>query len=256
MLPERAFTVTLIEKRVWREGLVSLRFARPAEFHFKPGQFARIGLTGEDGTYVGRAYSTASRPEDPFIEFFIVAIEGGALSPRLTALEVGDEAVLEAEPMGFMTPDRIGGGSVLWLLSSGTGLAPFIGLIRNEEIWKEWPTVVAVHSVRNCEDLAYEDFFKEVSEDPRLAGAEGRRLCYIPVVTREKTEHLSERIPALIESGALEEAAGVRFDSEESRVMLCGNPDMVQDVRNLLKKQGFVSPRRGNPGNLLAETLW
>lgn len=252
---ENTYSVKLLERRQWREGLVSLRFEKPEGFVFKPGQFARLGLETPDG-YVARAYSMASLPSEPFLEFFIVAVPGGVLSPRLTSLKAGESVFLEKELFGNMIPTRIPGGNTLWMLASGTGLAPFISICRDESMWQMWPTHILVHSVRKAEDLAYIDKIQSIAADSSLGGGKGRKLIHIPVVTREATEFLSQRIPALIEQGVLADKAGVPMDPENSRILLCGNPEMIQSVRDTLKPLGFKAPRRGNPGNLLSENLW
>lgn len=123
---ENTYSIKLLERRQWREGLVSLRFEKPEGFVFKPGQFARLGLETPDG-FVARAYSMASLPSEPYLEFFIVAVPGGVLSPRLTGLKArASLSAWEKELFGNMIPTRIPGGNTLWMLSSGTGLAPFI----------------------------------------------------------------------------------------------------------------------------------
>ena len=157
---------------------------------------------------------------------------------------------------GSLLSDRLPASQNLWCLSTGTGLAPFLSILRQESAWEKWPTIVLVHSVRLAEDLAYTQLIQKIKDDSSLGGASGRNLVYIPVVTREATQFLSRRIPDLIRSGNLAETAGVKFDSSVSSVLLCGNPAMIKEVRALLKPLGFQAPRRGEPGNLIAENLW
>lgn len=259
MIPQKAVPIKLLQKQVWREGLVSLRFEKPDSFTFKPGQFVRLGIEKDfaEGTaYEGRPYSMASLPEDPFLEFFIVEVQGGRVSGALTSLEPGQSCYLEPELWGSMLPERIPGGNTLWCISSGTGLAPFMSILQDESIWKQWPNIVLVHSVRYSEDLAYNNLIQKFTDDSRFGANPSNSFCYVPVITREATQFLSQRIPALIESGDLEATAERKLDPVESRVLLCGNPDMLKSARNVLKTKGFVSPRRGQPGNLLAENLW
>lgn len=259
MIPQGALAIKLLQKHVWREGLVSLRFERPKSFTFKPGQFVRLGIEkdfGEGTSYEGRPYSMASLPTDPYLEFFVVEVQGGKVSGALTSLMPGQCCYLEPDLWGSMIPERIPGGNTLWCISSGTGLAPFISILQDENTWKQWPNIVLVHSVRYSEDLAYSHQIQEFTDDSRFGANPKNSFCYVPVITREATQFLSQRIPALIECGALEETAEQRLNPEQSRVLLCGNPEMVKAVRELLKTKGFVSPRRGQPGNLLAENLW
>ena len=255
-MENRRVSVRLLEKRTWREGLVSLRIEKPEGFSFEPGRFVRLGLDVTDGQYVARAYSMVSLPEDPFIEFFIVEVKNGLLSPRLCALNAGQSLFIEPELWGSLLPSRLPAGENLWCLTTGTGLAPFLSILRDEHAWLKWHTIVLVHSVRLSEDLAYTGIIEKIATDSSLGGANGHKLIYVPVVTREATQFLSRRIPDLIENGELEDNCGVRLDPESSRVMLCGNPNMILSVRSILKPLGFKAPRRNEPGNLLAENLW
>lgn len=254
----KSLPVRLLEKRVWRRGLVSLRFQKPDGFSFTPGQFVKLGLDlpQSEGGSLRRAYSPVSLPEDPYIEFFIVEVPGGALSGRLVAMHPGEDAILETELWGSLLPSRLSASETLWCLSSGTGVAPFIGILREPQTWQKWPHAVLVHSVRFAEDLAYTREISEIQASSALGGAPGRSLKYVPVVTREATQFLSGRIPDLIAEGLLEDEAQAKLEPETSRVMLCGNPKMIEAVRAQLKPLGFKAPRRTAPGNLLSENLW
>lgn len=258
-MSENRLQVKLLQKQVWRKGLVSLRLEKPENFSFTPGQFLRLGLDIEVNgvkTYTARGYSVVSTPQDPFLEFFIVRVEGGTLSPKLTSLEPGASLWLETDLWGSLIAERLAPSRNLWCLSSGTGLAPFLSILRQESVWQKWSTVVLVHSVRLAEDLAYTGLIQQIQADSSLGGGAGRKFVYVPLVTREATQFLSRRIPELITSGELSESASVAFDKASSSVLLCGNPSMVKDVRALLKPMGFQAPRRGQPGNLIAENLW
>lgn len=258
-MSENRTKVRLLQKQVWRKGLVSIRVTKPEGFTFTPGQFVRLGLDIEANgktEYAARGYSLASVPSDPFLEFFIVEVPNGLVSPRLCALEAGSELWLETDLWGSLLPDRLPASQNLWCLSTGTGLAPFISILRQESVWKKWPTIVLVHSVRLAEDLAYTQLIQKIKDDSSFGGGSGRSLIYVPVVTREATQFLSRRIPDLISTGDLAETVGIKFDSSASSVLLCGNPAMIKEVRALLKPMGFQAPRRGEPGNLIAENLW
>ncbi len=258
MIPSGTVQIKLIQKQIWREGLVSLRFSKPEGYTFKPGQFARVGkLLGEsDEAYVSRPYSFASLPTDPYLEFLIVAVPKGVLSSLLVETIPGKSVYFEPELWGQMLPERIPGGTNLWCLCTGTGLAPFISILRDEETWKKWPKIILVHSVREVEDLCYSHQIEEFNQNAMYGGAEGHYFRYIPIVTRGATQFLSRRIPLLLEEGSLQNEAGIPLDSENSRVLICGNPEMVKATRKLLKERGFSAPRQGKPGNLLAENLW
>ena len=168
--------VRLLQKQVWRKGLVSIRVTKPEGFTFTPGQFVRLGLDIEANgktEYAARGYSLASVPSDPFLEFFIVEVPNGLVSPRLCALEAGSELWLETDLWGSLLPDRLPASQNLWCLSTGTGLAPFISILRQESVWEKWPTVVLVHSVRLAEDLAYTQLIQKIKDDSSLGGGSG-----------------------------------------------------------------------------------
>lgn len=258
-MQQAPIAITLLEKREWRKGLVSLRFEKPEGFTFKSGQFVRLGLDlNVEGVsqYVARAYSMASTPEENFLEFFITAVPNGTLSGPLCELQAGHKAYLEPQLWGQMIPERIPATKNLWLLSSGTGLAPFISILKEEQTWKKWPHIILVHSVSYSEDLAYSEQIEKFASYSNYGGAEGRRFSYLPIVTKEATQFLSRRIPLLINDGELTDQAQEPLNSEDSSVMICGNPQMVKDVRALLKPLGFKAPRQASAGNLLAENLW
>ncbi len=246
----------------WSPGLISFRLSRSADYRFAAGQFARLGLNlpdpaAPDGMKrVSRAYSMVSSPEDDFLEFYLIVIPGGEFSSRIDSMAVGDEVEVERSPYGFLTVDRFPGGRDLWLLATGTGLSPYLSIARDPLTWSQWDRIVIVHSVRTAAELAYAEQIAEIGRDPRFGAAPGKSLRYVPVVTREPGPWLAQRIPQAIESGALESAAACRLDPELSRVMICGNPEMVKTTRATLAGRGFKSPRRGNPGNLVVENYW
>lgn len=200
-----------------------------------------------------RGYSIASAPENPVLEFFITEVEGGALSPRICALEPGDEVLLDGDAEGALTPSRIPGGDTLWLLATGSGLSPFASIIRSSAVWDAWKDIVLVESVRKIEEAA-------LARELVLSLPADRRPKLIVTTTREEDParqgDLTGRIPDLLKSGALEKAAGREITPEKSRLMLCGNPDFIADARATLKARGIVSPRFGKPGQLVVENFW
>lgn len=141
-MSENRTKVRLLQKQVWRKGLVSIRVTKPEGFTFTPGQFVRLGLDIEENgktEYAARGYSIASVPSDPFLEFFIVEVPQGLVSPRLCALEAGSELWLETDLWGSLLPERLPASQNLWCLSTGTGLAPFLSILRQESVWKNGP---------------------------------------------------------------------------------------------------------------------
>lgn len=157
---------------------------------------------------------------------------------------------------GYLTTARFVGGKDLWMLSSGTGLAPFLSILRDPSVWEQYENLIVVHSARHAGELAYRDAIAAIAHGEPFAG-QSTRLHYVPVVTRECSPvALVARIPQLIEDGRLEAAAGVRLDLERSRIMVCGNPQMTDDLRGLLTARGFQVSRRATPGQLAFENYW
>lgn len=239
----------------WNDGLMSLRIHRDAAYGFVPGQFARIGLKKEDGEVIWRAYSIVSAPHEAFLEFFLVIVPTGEFSSRVAKLKLGDTMLVEKQSQGFLTADRFKDGRDLWLMSTGTGLAPYISMVRDHVLWQQFENIVIVLSVRERSDLGYTEELKFLADNsPRPGGA---KLQFVTTLTRDKLEGaLSGRINALIESGELERAAALPLMDEHSRFMLCGNPEMVEGMRALLKSRGFRMNRKLEPGHIIVENYW
>ncbi len=247
---------TIIEKRPWTSGLFSFRTSRNRAFRFVPGQFARLGQRKPDGTTLWRAYSMVSAPYDEHLEFFSIVVPDGEFTTILAQLDVGDEILIDKTAFGFLTTDRFRPARDLWLLATGTGLAPFLSILQDPAIWVDYENVIVVHSVRTAAELTYRDEMQALVEHP-LVGDAARRLRYVPVVTREHPPGaLDARIPALIRDGRLEATVGIGLDTGQSRIMICGNPDMVRDTRAALKERGFALSRRERPGQLAVENAF
>lgn len=253
-------TLRLIERRALTPRQHLLRFAKPEGFAFKPGQFIRLGLPDQEkpGDFIWRGYSIASAPADATLDFLITSVLGGKLSPRLVALEPGSEALLDGGAEGALTPERIPGGRTLWLLATGSGLSPFVSILKDPNACAAWDDVVLVLSARTRLDAAPA---RMLAAGELGALPEGRRLTVYLALTREadirpEEGEFSGRIPALIESGVLEAASARRFTPEDARVLLCGNPGFIDETRKALKARGIVSPRFGKPGQLVVENFW
>jgi ferredoxin--NADP+ reductase len=255
-------TITWIKP--WTDHLFSFRITRDPGYRFKPGQFARLGVYRADGVkgprYIWRAYSIVSADYDEFLEFYSIVVPDGDFTTRLAELREGDEIFIEKLSYGFLTLDRFELGQDLWLLSSGTGLAPFISILQDLGAWEQYERLIIVHSVRNANELAYRDtveaFRSHAVFGDELAANPGK-LVYVPIVTREAVpDALRARIPALLGSGALEARAGVKLDHTRSRIMICGNPAMVDDIRHHLQNAGYRVSRRGEPGHMAVENYW
>lgn len=237
----------------WTPTLFSFTMTRPAYFKFTAGQFARIGLkVGEE--LVVRAYSVVSSPFDETLEFFSIVVPDGAFTSNLQHLKVGDELYLEKIPYGYLTLARYQQPLPhdLWLLATGTGLAPFLSMLQDFDTWSKYQKINLVYSVRTAAELAYVDRIQEIAE---TFGEGHNGFKFIPIITRDPSAPLHDRLPILIENGELEKTAGIELNPATSHVMLCGNPQMVDDTKEALKCRGLTMNRRGE-GNIAVENYW
>lgn len=237
----------------WTPTLFSFTMTRPAHFKFTAGQFARIGLkVGEE--LVVRAYSVVSSPFDETLEFFSIVVPDGAFTSNLQHLKVGDELYLEKIPYGYLTLARYQQPLPhdLWLLATGTGLAPFLSMLQDFDTWSKYQKINLVYSVRTSAELAYVDRIQEIAE---TFGEGHNGFKFIPIITRDPSAPLHDRLPILIENGELEKSAGIELNPATSHVMLCGNPQMVDDTKEALKRRGLTMNRRGE-GNIAVENYW
>jgi ferredoxin--NADP+ reductase len=237
----------------WTDELYSVRVAAP-QVQFNAGQFARLALPappGEKEAMIGRPYSFVNPPHDSPHEFYFIVVPGGPLTPRLAALQPGDSLWLGPRANGFFTLAEVPATESLWCIATGTGLGPFLSMLRTDEPWDKFGRVVLVHGVRHARELTYQDAIAGIRA--ARAGA----FTYIPMVTREPHPHaLAGRIPAAIEDGRLEARASLALTAENAHVMLCGNPAMVDDVQLVLDRRGMRRHRRREPGHVTLETYW
>ena len=237
----------------WTPTLFSFTMTRPAHFKFTAGQFARIGLKVGDELVV-RAYSVVSSPFDETLEFFSIVVPDGAFTSNLQHLKVGDELYLEKIPYGYLTLARYQQPLPhdLWLLATGTGLAPFLSMLQDFDTWSKYQKINLVYSVRTAAELAYVDRIQEIAE---TFGEGHIGFKFISIITRDPSAQLHDRLPVLIENGELEKVAGIELSPATSHVMLCGNPEMVDDTKDALKRRGLTMNRRGE-GNIAVENYW
>lgn len=235
-------------KKIWADGLFTLEIRAPEVLPFEPGQFLQLGLELEDG-HLHRPYSVAS-PHGELLDFFIVLVEDGRLTPLLWNMDVGDEIDISAKAAGSFTLCKAPDASVLWLVATGTGLAPYIAMLRTENPWSRYEKIIIVHGVRHGSDLAYqEELAQFLSEHPN-------RFAYVPVVSRENVpDALDGRITTCIRNGSLEERAKQEFSSD-CCVMMCGNPDMLNEAEELLAERGIKKHKRKEPGQVVIERYW
>jgi len=239
--------------RRWTDRLHSLEVEAPA-VEFIAGQFARLALPAPPDAkepMLGRPYSFVNPPDAPKHEFYFNVVPEGPFSPRLAALAIGDPIWLGPRANGFFSVGEVPAADALWCISTGTGIGPFLSILRTAEPWEKFARVVLVHAVRIAEDLTYQDVIGGVARTH--AGA----FAYVPVVSRElHPGALPGRIPALIADGRLESRAGLVLSPENSHAMLCGNPAMVDDVQIALAQRGMRRHRRKEPGHVTLETYW
>ena len=265
---------TVLSKTVWlSDKLFSLKVSRDPAFHFAPGQFARLGLSiGAADTLTPnewRAYSMVSHPSEDALEFFAVVVPDGKFSPTLASLAPGDTLWINKTVFGFLTLDQFANGEDLWLVSTGTGLSAYISMLREASAWQRFKRIVVLHGVRHASELAYRDELLRLQNQHSALGerTDKTALVYLPVTSQEPLkpelssaitpQHLSaNRLTTLLARGELEERTGITLDPERSRIMLCGNPAMVTEMRALLAERGFAAGRRGVAGNLAVENYW
>ncbi|MHA3891020.1 ferredoxin--NADP reductase [Acinetobacter sp. GXMZU3951] len=250
---EKFSVETVLSVQRWTNTLFSFTMTRPAHFKFTAGQFARIGLKVGDELVV-RAYSIVSSPFDETLEFFSIVVPDGAFTSNLQHLQVGDALYLEKIPYGFLTLARyqLPLPQDLWLLATGTGLAPFVSMLQDFETWSKYQQIHLVYSVRTEAELAYVERIQEIAQS---FGEGHTGFKFVPIITRDPHAALHDRLPILIENGALEQAVGCQLNPASSHVMLCGNPQMVEDTKEALKARGLTMNRRGE-GNIAVENYW
>lgn len=190
---------------------------------------------------------------DEHLEFFSGVVPGGAFTSRLAQPREGDRILVERRSYGFLTTERFAAGNDLWMLATGTGLAPFLSILHDFETWERYENLVLVQSVRTQSELAYEELIEGFDESEYYAEF-AHKLRYVRIVTREPVPGaLRDRVTRLLASSVLEENVGIRLDHDRSRTMLCGNPEMVEDSRRILVECGYPLSRRGEPGHLAVE---
>jgi len=239
----------VVENIKWTDTLYSLRVSADIA-PFSAGQFGRLAME-IDGKPLGRPYSFVNSPDDDVLEFYSIVVPEGPLSPKLHSLQPGDPVLVGPKGGGFFTLDMVPEADQLWMLSTGTALGPFLSILGTEEPWKRYKKIVLVHAVRLGEELTYQERIKHhAAEKPDV-------FQYIPFVSREDYDGaIPGRVPAAIESGTLEERAGLKLHPENSQVMICGNPDMVRDTQEALAGRGFTPNTRKEKGHITTENYW
>ncbi len=237
----------------WTDTLFSFRTTRSQSLRYINGQFTMIGLEVE-GRPLVRAYSMVSPNYDEQLEFFSIKVQNGPLTSRLQHLKVGDTILVGRKPTGTLIHDNLLPGRHLYLLGTGTGLAPFMSIIRDPDTYERFEKVVLIHGCRTVAELAYEDLItRDLPEDEFLGEGVREKLIYYPTVTREDFRNTG-RITDLMASGKLYADIGLPpLDIDADRVMMCGSPAMIQDIRALLDGYGFSEGNMSEPGHYVIE---
>jgi len=238
----------------WNDTLFSFRTTRDPALRFRNGHFVMLGLPVE-GKPLMRAYSVASANHDEHLEFFSIKVSNGPLTSRLQHLQPGDEVIVGRKPVGSLVLDDLRPGRHLFLLSTGTGLAPFISIIQDPDAYERFEKVVLIHGVRQVSELAYAQFIEhDLPSNEYIGELVRERLVYYPTVTREPFRNQG-RLTEVIESGRLFADTGLpSLDPALDRAMICGSAAMLADSCKLLDARGFqISPRQGELGDYVIE---
>ena len=237
----------------WTDRLFTFTTTRDPSLRFSNGHFTMIGLRVNDKPLL-RAYSIASANYEEHLEFLSIKVDNGPLTSRLQHIQVGDTIIVGRKPTGTLLTDYTLPGKRLYLLGTGTGLAPFLSIIRDPETYEKFEKVILVHGVRQVDELAYHDMVTEHLPNHEFLGDLVRsQLLYYPTVTRESYRNMG-RITELIETGKLESDLGLPpINAAEDRVMLCGSPHMLTDLKHLLESRGFKEGNTSTPGDFVIE---
>jgi ferredoxin/flavodoxin---NADP+ reductase len=248
-----------IEERVltvhhWTDRLFSFTTTRDTGFRFSNGHFTMIGLRQPNGKPLLRAYSIASANYEEHLEFLSIKVPDGPLTSQLQHIQPGDTIVMGRKPTGTLLLDYLLPGKNLYLMGTGTGLAPWMSIIRDPETYERFEKVILMHGVRQVEELAYRDYItQELPQHEFLGEMVSNQLIYYPTVTREPFERQG-RIGDLIESGQVARELGLpELNPETDRVMICGSPEMLKTLKELCEKRGFKEGNTSTPGDFVIE---
>ncbi|MGF7161195.1 ferredoxin--NADP+ reductase [Rhodoligotrophos appendicifer] len=244
---------TVLDVRHWTDRLFSFKTTRDASFRFENGQFVMIGLA-VNGKPLLRAYSMASANHEESLEFFSIKVPNGPLTSQLSKISKGDEILVGAKPTGTLVQASLLPGKRLYLVATGTGVAPFTSVIKDPEIYERFDVVVLIHGCRFIEELSFgREVVESLKDDEYLSEIIGDRLIYYPTVTREDYLHRG-RVTELLDTGIVARDTGLpALDAAEDRVMICGGPAVLADMCGLLDARGFEEGALSKPGTYVIE---
>ena len=239
----------VVGQRQWNDRLYSLYI--DAEIApYEAGQFAKLGLE-ISGEIIGRPYSLVNPPDRRPLEFYYIRVPDGPLTSALVKLQQGDRILVSPRANGFMIIDEVPQSRHLWLMATGTGVGPFLAMLDTPKLWQRFEKVVLVYAVRTLSELSYQQRIADV------VARHGERFAYVPFISREVSDFaMPGRIPDAIVDHRLETRAGLLLAAEDSQVMMCGNPQMVEDTMQVLIERGFKKHRRKDPGQITVESYW
>jgi ferredoxin--NADP+ reductase len=245
---------TVLSVHHWTDRLFSFKTTRDETLRFSNGHFTMIGLRLEGGKPLLRAYSIVSANYEDHLEFLSIKVQDGPLTSRLQHIQVGDKIVVGKKPTGTLLIDYLLPGKNLYLFGTGTGVAPFLSIVRDPETYERFEKVILVHGVRQVAELAYHDYLsQELPAHEFLGEMVSAQMLYYPTVTREPFR-TQGRIPELIQSGKMQADLGLpTFDPANDRAMLCGSPAMLRELKELLEARGFTEGNTTKPGDFVVE---
>ena len=256
IMPDNVFAETVTEVEHYTDRLFRFRLTRPASFRFRSGEFVMIGLPPktEDDKVVYRAYSIASPSWDETIEFYSIKLPDGPLTEHLQKIKTGDTVLMRKKPTGTLVLDALLPGKTLWMISTGTGFAPFASLIRDPEAYEKFDQVIVTHTCRDEAELTYSiNTVEAVKSDPLVGEFARDRLHLVTTTTREETATMG-RITTLMDDGTLYDLLGRGgLDRDQDRVMICGSMAMLNDVKSRLEDMSFVEGANSAPGDFVVE---
>ncbi len=250
-LPD-AQTVTSVTH--YSDRLFAFRCTRPRSLRFRSGEFVMIGLLGENGKPLLRDYSIASPSWDEELEFYSIKVPDGPLTSRLQHIQPGEQIILRPKPVGTLVLDALLPGKRLWMLATGTGIAPFASLLRDPETWEKYEQVIVMHTCRDADELTYgRDLIEALPEDPLIGELVEGKLLYYPTTTREKTERMG-RITDNLSSGKVFADLDIPpLDPAVDRAMVCGSLDFNLDVKAILEEAGLREGANSEPAEYVVE---
>ena len=246
--------VRISEVRHWTDRLFSFSVERPASFRFRSGEFIMLGLLDERGKPLLRAYSIASPSWDEQLGFYSIKVPDGPLTSRLQNIQIGDFIIMRKKPVGTLVLDALIPGKRIYMIATGTGVAPFASLIRDPELYEKYEQVILIHTCRDIAELAYgKELVETMKENPLIGELALKQLRYLPSTTRENSE-ITGRATDLIRNGELFSVlSAAPFSPEQDRVMICGSMAMNTDMKEICEEFGLVEGANSQPGHYVVE---